>query len=521
MKKLYLIPLFLLSVLVSQASPVSRERAHRFVDENILQIMPIGTSVDAIEPVVYNSDCVYYVINMKPEGWAIVSASDAVQPLIAYSTTGKYDITPDMSNANWWMERYKREISQAIKDGDAPLAEWTYKVKPVTRGKSDVVDPIIQVHWNQGKPYNQFCPSDAEGTAVVGCVAVGMAQAMSVAKWPARPNGQYQYRSNRYGILAIDYDLEEPYDWKVLTDKDAENHKLAAAHLLYHCGISVNMDYGPDGSGAISSAIVTALKRNFSYPDCVRHLDREGYSESEWNDIMVNELKEGRAIVYHGHDTKGNYGHCFNIDGYDGNSHFHVNWGWGGSGDAYFALYALRDSHMNMNYDANLGAIIGVRAPSSKPTDFTLSSTEVQANVPSGTFVASIRVSSEVENSYRYKITGPYNIVKKKYESVPFKFDLLGNLVTTETLKAGEQYEVIITVTPISSPGDALVKNFVLTVVNETSVNQIVDESSILVSEEYYSLDGRKREYSDIQSGIYLSVKMFADGKKSVTKCFK
>lgn len=28
----------------------------------------------------------------------------------------------------------------------------------------------------------------------------------------------------------------------------------------------------------------------------------------------------------------------FNVDGYDGNSGYHVNWGWGGNGDGYFRL---------------------------------------------------------------------------------------------------------------------------------------------------------------------------------------
>ncbi len=52
----------------------------------------------------------------------------------------------------------------------------------------DTINPFIKVKWNQGAGWNMFCPMDEDGPgghAYVGCVAVAMAQAMSVYEYPA------------------------------------------------------------------------------------------------------------------------------------------------------------------------------------------------------------------------------------------------------------------------------------------------------------------------------------------------
>ena len=46
------------------------------------------------------------------------------------------------------------------------------------------------------------------------------------------------------------------------------------------------------------------------------------------------------AVLLGASDNTG--GHEFVIDGYNGNELFHINWGWGGADDGYFALSVLR-----------------------------------------------------------------------------------------------------------------------------------------------------------------------------------
>ena len=51
------------------------------------------------------------------------------------------------------------------------------------------------------------------------------------------------------------------------------------------------------------------------------------------------------AVLLGASDNTG--GHEFVIDGYNGNELFHINWGWGGADNGYFALSVL---NTNENY---------------------------------------------------------------------------------------------------------------------------------------------------------------------------
>ena len=51
---------------------------------------------------------------------------------------------------------------------------------------------------------------------------------------------------------------------------------------------------------------------------------------------MYDEVAAGRPVLYTGNTESG--GHAFVCDGYDESGLFHINWGWGGSGDGYFSL---------------------------------------------------------------------------------------------------------------------------------------------------------------------------------------
>ena len=66
---------------------------------------------------------------------------------------------------------------------------------------------------------------------------------------------------------------------------------------------------------------------------------RQDYSIDEWRDLLWNELKNKRPVVFNGATTIG--GHAFVIDGYDGKGLFHVNWGWAGRSDGYYAIGEL------------------------------------------------------------------------------------------------------------------------------------------------------------------------------------
>ena len=523
MKQFYAFVLSLLIPLCASAKFVDESRARQLVSDCMMDVLINSASIGDVSQMKYEGDAAYYVINMQPEGWVIVAASDAVSPVIAYNTTGRFDMTPEMSNVNWWMNKVAAVVSESIRTDAPSLEDWTFHHHPATRGGEVIIQPLIKVHWNQGSPYNQFCPTDGVDRAIVGCVAVGMAQAMSVAKWPERPVGSHSYFHDTYGVVSVDYDREEPYDWNAMLSGD----KTEAARLLYHCGVSVDMNYGPSSSGAFSEDIKAAMVRYFSYPTTLKYTYKDNVAGYDWNNMCLDELRAGRAIIMSGADSGGRGGHCYNVDGYDG-ALFHFNWGWGGHCDGYYAMGDMKLPGGNGNYCEAMAAVTLVRAPNFKPTDAYLSTDKVNADAPTGSLVAKVIVECEVESQYEYKITGRLNPTTHKYRTVPFAFDGNGNLYTTKEMTKEKKdgydeeaggYNVIISVTSLKT-GDKLQRETVIKVVNETLVQEIAAEPNV-VSEEFFSLDGRRHAFDELGSGIYLSVKCFSDGSRSVTKHLK
>ena len=104
--------------------------------------------------------------------------------------------------------------------------------------------------------------------------------------------------------------------------------------MLYHCGVAVEMNYSPNGSGASTLNVPDALKRYFLFS---RHLhrDRKGNDNAAWLSKLKTCLDQQCPILYSG---RGNGSHAFVCDGYDDSDMLHFNWGWGGNANGYFAL---------------------------------------------------------------------------------------------------------------------------------------------------------------------------------------
>lgn len=449
MRKTNLIILFLLSwcigVFAKNVSSVEASRAAVKAMEK--QVPGFRGKVASVHPVSYEGTLAYYVVNFSPQGWVLISADDCITPLLGYSSVGAFTLQNVPDNLRGWLNGYADEIVRGVNSANTTRHKgWAELDKAAvhTRAAEDKVDPLITVNWNQGGAYQKYCPSNSNGKAVVGCVAVAMAQAMSVCRYPARPVGEHRYDSRLYGALYINYDEEPAYNWNnILTGANGLDD---VARLLWHCGVALNMDYGPDASGTQTARIPEALQRNFSYPSSVAYYSRASYS-GDWKMLILNELHGGRAVCYAGQDPKGGYGHCFNLDGYAGNGMFHVNWGWGGTGNGYFPLDGLRDAAMDMDYTAQQGVVVGIRPPSDRPSDIQLSATVVKEQQPAGATVAEVTVSSEATNpQYVYSVRGTYSPILHDYIQVPFTIEN-GTLKTTEVLKASDRQEWVIEIT--------------------------------------------------------------------------
>lgn len=352
------------------------------------------------------TDSYLYYMNLKPQGWLLLSAEDRTSPVIGFSFTGQFDEEfAQVPNLNQWIDLYIREIrsihaNPALKKH--PEREPGYLALKSSHGIT--IDPLIPVLWDQDAGWNKFCPEDSEGPgghAYGGCVGVSMAQAMSVFKYPVKGTGTCSYNHADYGGIIVRFDKEAPYLWDSM-EVDAPNDENA--RLLYHTAVSVSMDFGPDGSGSYTSRVPDALSKYFRYSKSINRVAR-GSNDSIWNRMLIDELLAGRPVIYSGDNDDGEPGHAFNLDGVINDRFFHFNWGWNGKYNGYFTLDNLNPGTYKLN--KNQEAVISIRPPVYAPTDLELTRLIVREDMPAGTFVARVKVTDEAtDNTYTFDIKG-------------------------------------------------------------------------------------------------------------------
>ena len=139
-----------------------------------------------------------------------------------------------------------------------------------------------------------------------------------------------------------------------LNSSTPSNQILAIAKLLYHCGVSIEMWYGNQGSMGFHTDIANALETYFGYDECLT-VWQSNYSGS-WADLLKSDLDLGRPIIYCAYASEG--GHEFVCDGYNSSDYFHFNMGWGGSYNGYYALDNLNAQY---NFNSSHGAVAHIR----------------------------------------------------------------------------------------------------------------------------------------------------------------
>jgi len=361
-----------------------------------------------------------YVFTINPTGgFIIVSGDDAAIPVLGYSTTERLDITRTLSeNLRYWLEGYKQQI-RSLRVSQVEPVEY---IKNLWKGNSgtlratqNTVLPLVKTLWDQSPYYNDLVPYDTDYQMrnSVGCVATAMAQIMKYWEYPSRGFGVHAYKHDKYGVLSADFGATN-YDWASMPDSlTGTNYEIA--RLMYHCGISVNMDYdilGGSGSMILYSDASpdrlnaeTALSTNFGYSPSIRGLYRKDYSDSAWQSLLKNEFDSGRPVLYGGSGT--GYGHAFVCDGYDANNYFHMNWGWSGYYNGYFLIDALNPV-TEYPFNLNQQALFGIR-----PKDPVLEAIlELKGNVvtnkPTIDYGEGFTISSNIVNVGSLNFNGDY-----------------------------------------------------------------------------------------------------------------
>jgi len=294
----------------------------------------------------YNNETSYFIFNIENNnGFIIVSAEDNYNPIIAYSLNNSFETENQPDNLKYWLQTISDKI-EYIKNNNITATNkiknlWSayntpYNSFQKNNSKITIIEPLTEhIKWNQGSGWNALCPEDQSGPSghvYAGCVATAMGIVMKYWNYPIQGSGSHGYTPDGYDYQFADYG-NTTYFWSYMEDGSPNYY---SALLQYHLGISVEMMYGANGSGAWSEDVPYALENYFNYSSNIEHVDRYGYSDNEWIAILKEQLDDAKPMYYSGCSNSGC--HAFVCDGYDSDNYFHFNFGWGGSSNGFFLL---------------------------------------------------------------------------------------------------------------------------------------------------------------------------------------
>lgn len=308
----------------------------------------------------------YYIFNVGDDnGFVIVSGDDRTDTILGYADEGSLTETDMPEALEFWLQGYAEQIAWL---DSHPQAKKVAKKAAARKA----IAPLIQTLWDQGTPYNNYCPEVNGKKAPTGCVATTMAQIMYYHKYPTASCSTipaYTTQTKKIEVSALE---PTTFSWNdmTMTYSDASNAtaKDAVAKLMQYCGAALMMDYKESVSSAYNASIAYVLTNYFDYDSSAHYTYRRHYSYAEWLALVYNELAAHRPVVMGGQSAGG--GHSFICDGYDTDDYFHFNWGWGGSSNGYFRLSLMSPYEQGVGgsstldgFNYTVDAVVGIQPP--------------------------------------------------------------------------------------------------------------------------------------------------------------
>ena len=283
--RILVLTLFISGLLSAPVNQASAERVAR----NLFIERGSGThlNIRSIQSISDGDVGLYHIFHLIPVGFIIVSADDRVVPVLGYSFENMYRTDAQPVNINYFMGKFKSDIKDAI-DNNFPQIEsiqrkwFKYQSANIESLRDRSVSPLLQARFDQGATWNTMCPTDGagpDGHALVGCVAVSMAQIMHYWKYPEYGSGSNSYYHWDYGNISASFNTFYEYD-----DMDNNVGNPASQKLLFHAGVAVEMGYGADGSGAWvmggNPSAFHAMKNYFLYRNDMASVEPSSFSTS-------------------------------------------------------------------------------------------------------------------------------------------------------------------------------------------------------------------------------------------------
>lgn len=354
-KTIPLLTLLLAFSVCLQAQSVTKTEADlaasRFAEEKFLNAGKSAAPEVIFQEILYDNDipCLFrYSVGEK--GFILICGSKAVTPVAAYSTDDNFGMVPPVRDL---LEQYKAVIARSLQDKSEPTPEvsrqWNHLLAATfvpSAQKSGSDGYLLTTRWNQNKYYNTYCPWDVSSGSYYdyrvpnGCVALACAQIMNYHHWPVKPAVTIiSYVPTGYPRQTVYYN-RETYHWEAMCN-EPQSYANEIAKIAHQMGVAIQMNYTPDGSGAQTDDAKNKLYQVFKYDQSIATYYRAAYTDSAslqtYVKVLKDELDRKRPIYYSGCTAQGSC-HAYILDGYDNDDKFHINFGWGGSGNGYYAI---------------------------------------------------------------------------------------------------------------------------------------------------------------------------------------
>jgi len=387
------------------------------------------------EPVLYQGQVVGYNFLVSPRGHILVPARDELPPVKLYSDTSTLTMTGAtvLKEQAAWISEELYKITEAIQGNQVEFAKAEFAKADMTqtvnyrlwslfgqagkefaqehtqyavdKGEFLTLGPLLGTTWGQGSPYNQYCPLwYTGGRTLTGCVATAAAQIMRYWNWPVTGSGKTSYTWNdgaKNWTLSVNCAAYSP-DWANMPSSISSGsnaaHKEAIADLMVVVGYAFHMNYGISASGASTLDGASVFPTYFGYKNTAKAVSRSNYgSDGAWMKVFKSEIENRRPAQLRLRDTKKN-GHSVVVDGYrDAPEQIHLNLGWSGSYDAWYASNSIVTGGTNWSDASYQAAVIGIEGQAPPPTTTTIPPSDPGGGGGGGCFIATAAYGSYLD----------------------------------------------------------------------------------------------------------------------------
>lgn len=320
---------------------------------------------------------VFHVVSLDGGGFVVASADDRIEPVIAFAEDGEF--SEDGRNPLWRLlmadlsQRLKAHRDGRVKTRDPtrlrgrgsrrrwrpPAEEWgelltnvapavaMTAAAPSLSQPADVrVDTLVQSTWNQsvvaGLPcYNYYTPNGY----VCGCVATAGAQLMRFHRHPAAAVTPREFACQVNGVSMTMSMMGGVYDWDAMPLRPdssmTDAQRQAIGRICYDAGVASRMRWTSGESSAMDVMLAQSLVEVFGYANAKCEMNQDtGIGADLIEDAVYANLDAGYPVLL-GILTDTYAGHEIVADGYgvyNGTVYTHLNLGWSGTGNAWYAL---------------------------------------------------------------------------------------------------------------------------------------------------------------------------------------